>query len=112
MLAALLLNLGGAPPAPAPQFGGGPFWRQYGYDSAYDAIREQTLSTTGPARIEFDEPPPFVAKPIDYHFIKDRAFGSVAGDMRAFWEAELRDRRNADEDEEAEVMLLFSILSE
>jgi len=25
---------------PAPRFGGGPFWRKYGYDDAYDDIRE------------------------------------------------------------------------
>lgn len=35
------------PPTPTPpavaatRFGGGPFWRKYGYDSAYDDIREQ-----------------------------------------------------------------------
>jgi len=35
------------PPAPEPEvaarFGGGPFWRKYGYDEAYDDIREQSL---------------------------------------------------------------------
>ena len=25
---------------PAPRFGGGPFWRKYGYDEAYDDIRD------------------------------------------------------------------------
>lgn len=33
------------PPPPVetavPRFGGGPFWRKYGYDEAYDDIREQ-----------------------------------------------------------------------
>lgn len=28
---------------PAPRFGGGPFWRKYGYDDAYDDIREQDI---------------------------------------------------------------------
>lgn len=31
------------PVAAVPRFGGGPFWRKYGYDSAYDDIREQEL---------------------------------------------------------------------
>lgn len=35
------------PPPPvetaAPRFGGGPFWRKYGYDDAYDEIREQDI---------------------------------------------------------------------
>lgn len=49
MLAALLLNLGQAPAPPAPvvapaRFGGGPFWRRYGYDKSYDEIRESTTS--------------------------------------------------------------------
>lgn len=96
-----------APPAVGAAFGGGPFWRKYGYDSAYDAIREQTLSTTGPARSEPPAPPPFVAKPIDWHFIENRAFGSVAADMRAFWEAERRDRLEADEDEIMTILLLM-----
>jgi hypothetical protein len=109
VLAALLLNLGAGtqPQAPPQIFGGGPFWKEYGYDSAYDEIREQTLSTTGPARCEV-ETPPFVCKPIDYCFIQDRAFGSVAHDMRAFWQGEIAERRNSDEEE----LMIFLLLSE
>lgn len=95
------IGLVGGEPAPTPPpsggqaFGGGPFWREYGYDSAYDAIRNQT-STAIP------ESPPFVAKPIDHHFIQKRAFGAV--EMRAFWEAELRERS------EEEIMIILSLL--
>jgi len=102
------------PPTPPvggpPQFGGGPFWREYGYDSAYDAIRNQTSTEAGPARSEPAAPPPFQPKPIDYHFIQNRAFGSVAADMRAFWEAELGDQRRALDEEEEEIILILSML--
>jgi len=102
------------PPTPPvggpPQFGGGPFWREYGYDSAYDAIRNQTSTQAGPARSEPAAPPPFQPKPIDYHFIQNRAFGSVAADMRAFWEAELGDQRRALDEEEEEIILILSML--
>jgi hypothetical protein len=100
------------PPTPPaggpPQFGGGPFWREYGYDSAYDAIRDQTSTTAGPARAE-SEAPPFIPKAIDYHFIQSRAFGSVANEMRAFWETELADQRRV-ADEEEELMIVLSLL--
>jgi len=99
------------PPTPPaggpPQFGGGPFWREYGYDSAYDAIRNQTSTQAIPTSVESNVPP-FTPKPIDYHFIQKRAFGSVAADMRAFWEAELRDRRSAADEEE--LMIILSLL--
>ena len=43
-----LSAIAGVPPEPVPEvaaqrFGGGPFWSKYGYDKAYDDIRDQEL---------------------------------------------------------------------
>jgi hypothetical protein len=103
------------PPTPTPTpipspFGG--FWsttRSYGYDSVYDKIRDEIVTTTQPRAAE-PVPEAFKVKPIDYHFVKDRVFGSVAQDMRAFWENELEDQRRDLDEEEEEIMLLFTLL--
>jgi hypothetical protein len=68
MLAALLLNLGTPADIAAPKgFGGGPFYRKYGYDSAYDDIREQTTSAIPALEI-----PQVHVAALDYNFPKLR----------------------------------------
>ena len=115
MLAAILLNLGAqtpAPPAVGPAFGGGPFWREYGYDSAYDAIRDQSTSTALASAPPFEFAPVAqavrrgYAPAVDYESIEARAFGSVAADMRALWEVELKRQKDQDE----EIMIMLSLL--
>ena len=130
MLAALYLNrVNGTeapvpPPAAAPArfFGGGPFWRRYGYGSAYDAIRRAALDCDD----EEESPPPdieeiidaaartVVPKPsaghepimVDY----DRAIAEVRRGLRAEFEEFRRESKQArDEDELMAIMIALGI---
>ena len=110
MLAALLLNLG-APKSTPPvrkNFGGGPFWRRYGYDRSYDAIRSSTSSAVEPIA----EPVALVrqvtayrSEPINYRVLETRVAESVAKDMR-------RLREEVQEEQEDEFMTILLLLGE
>ena len=112
MLAALLLNLtsGQAPSPPVGQtFGGGPFWRKYGYDSAYDDIRDQTTSAALPSTDD-QESDAVVRRPdiklpprTDYRLVRSRVSEEVARDMG-------RLRKEFEEQKEDELLMIFSLL--
>lgn len=108
MLAALLLNLGSAPPSKPPArrgFGGGPFWRQYGYDKSYDAIRTQTSEALPPIETPVVVPRSFQPPRIDYRLINSRVAEEVAKDMQAL-------REKVTEENEDELIRIFLLLGE
>lgn len=136
MLAALLLNLGTAPAAPPAAlggFGGGPFWKRYGYDPRYykqdddDDEELETVAPPIPARAtaaiqravaairEAPEPERIV---IEAGEVYARALRALDADMDATrierqWEREVKRQlrqaqRQAAEDEEIMIVSLLS----
>jgi hypothetical protein len=106
VLAALLLNLGsGPPPAQVRGFGGGPFWRRYGYDRSYDAIRETSSTVYEPERHSVrPERPRSTTVPVGFSYreINARVAEEVAKDMQRLRE------KVAEEDE----LIIFLLLGE
>ncbi len=104
MLAALLCNLTPGPPPPAPQvrpaFGGGPFWRRYGYDWDVYGEEEDTAVIAQEAREVLPGPKAEKAEAaifkaveairndspaivLDAQRIYERVFLSLRGELRA-----------------------------
>lgn len=109
MLAALLLNLGSPPPSKPPArrgFGGGPFWKRYGYDKSYDAVRTQTSEALPPLETPVAYAAPRLQPPrIDYRLINTRVAEEVAKDMQAL-------REKVTEENEDELIRIFLLLGE
>lgn len=133
MLAALLCNLSqpAPPPAvPAPFFGGGPFWKRYGYDPRYYG-QEEDISEALPQKVvevieaavakaveavrNEPDPEPIV---LDAKRIYEQALRGIRGKVRKevleilkadrlerkrideMWEAEIKRRLHEQEEEE------------
>ena len=140
MLAALLCNLQPGPPPPPAQpakhFGGGPFWRKYGYDDEEDlsSVAQEARAALPGAKAEKaeaaifraveairnDEPERVV---LDAQRIYERVFLNLRGELRKeikeiikaqveherlqeLWRAEVK-RRIQEEDEEEVLCLMF-----
>jgi hypothetical protein len=128
VLAALLANLsGGQPPPPAvvaqPFFGGGPFWRRYGYDwDVYgDEEAEESIldSIDGPEAEEIREaveqaveavierkPDLVIDAPKLYERVVTKLRGQVGDEIRSLWRAEIKRRIKEREEEEMLVCLM------
>lgn len=113
MLAALLLNLGSAPPSKPPArrgFGGGPFWRQYGYDKSYTQTSTALPATPAPV-LSAESFAPInkgfggAAAAINYRLINTRVAEEVAKDMQAL-------REKVTEENEDELIRIFLLLGE
>ena len=104
------------PPAEGPpRFGGGPFWRKYGYDSAYDAIRNQETSETSTARPGLDVPrvehEPFTTEPKrGYRTTNQSVSLSVVGEMRKLWKEELTRQAQEEDEELKDIMDIIQLL--
>jgi hypothetical protein len=128
MLAALLCNLTPGPPPPPkppafrPRFGGGPFWKRYGYDPRYyrQEDEEEELSepqaeiveaaidqAVGAIRTEA-KPQPIV---LDAKRIFERVFSEVQGiereRVREIWRAEIK--RRLQQDDEGMIVCLMCL---
>ena len=103
MLAALLFQYGAGPRpqavSAAPTFGGGPFYRKYGYDSAYDEIREQTTSAIPALEI-----PQVHIAALDYQFpaLRKPVATDAAIDLTL---------KRLEDDQEDELMIVFALLN-
>jgi hypothetical protein len=128
VLAALLANLsGGQPPPPAvvaqPFFGGGPFWRRYGYDwDVYgDEEAEESIldSIDGPEAEEIREaveqaveavierkPDLVIDAQKLYERVVSKLRGQVGDEIRSLWRAEIKRRIQEREEEEMLVCLM------
>lgn len=128
MLAALLCNLQGDAPPPAPVvvqrfFGGGPFWKRYGYDQRYyrqddeeeielsepqAEIVEEAIEQAVQAVRTQPDPEPAV---LDAKRLYQGVFEAVRADVRfaeEVWRAELKRRIQEREEEEMIWLLMLS----
>lgn len=123
MLAALLLNLGGEGPPPAPpaalqRFGGGPFWSRYGYGKWYRQDRDPEETTTSARPVAEPEPIARAVEPaivyrapsaIDADGIAERVRTELLDRLReAARTAKPRKAKAVEQDDELPIVFLLS----